>query len=68
MISSINLNDLPIKDLVFSGLIITIMSTIIANISNPLLVIIYAFRNIHSLIFSVGNTKKLGVIQVNKSN
>ena len=51
MINSINLNHLPIKDLVFSGLIIFIMSTIIANIYNPLLGIIYAFGNILSLTF-----------------
>ena len=68
MISSNNLNDLPKKDLVFSGLIIIIMSTIIPNVYNPLLGIIYKFGNILSLIFSVGHTKKLGVIQVNKSN
>ena len=51
MINSINLNHLPIKDLVVSGLIIFIMSTIIANIYNPLLGIIYAFGNILSLTF-----------------
>ena len=51
MISSLNLEDLPIKDLVFSGLIIFIMSTIIANIYNPLLGIIYAFGNIITLTF-----------------
>ena len=51
MISSINLNSLPIKDLVFTGLIIFIMSTIIANIYNPLLGIIYAFGNILTLTF-----------------
>ena len=51
MINSINLNHLPIKDLVVSGLIIFIMSTIIANIYNPLLGIIYAFCNILSLAF-----------------
>jgi len=51
MISSINLNHLPIKDLVVSGLIIFIMSTIIANIYNPLLGILYAFSNILTLTF-----------------
>ena len=51
MINSINLNDLPIKDLVLSGLIIFIMSTIIANIYNPLLGIAYAFGNIITLTF-----------------
>ena len=51
MINSINLNHLPIQDLVISGLIIFIMSTIIANIYNPLLGIIYAFGNILTLIF-----------------
>ena len=51
MISSININHLPIKDLVISGLIIFIMSTIIANIYNPLLGIIYAFGNIITLTF-----------------
>ena len=51
MISSINLNHLPIQDLVVSGLIIFIMSTIIANIYNPLFGIIYAFGNILTLTF-----------------
>ena len=51
MISSINLNNLPIKDLVVSGLIIFIVSTIIANIYNPLLGISYAFGNILTLSF-----------------
>ena len=51
MISSINLNHLPIKDLVITGLIIFIMSTIIANIYNPLLGILYAFGNILTLTF-----------------
>ena len=51
MISSINLKHLPIKDLVVSGLIIFIMSTIIANIYDPLLGIIYAFGNILTLTF-----------------
>ena len=51
MINSINLTHLPIKDLVVSGLIIFIMSTIIANIYDPLLGIIYAFGNIITLSF-----------------
>mgnify|MGYP001204794447 FL=1 len=51
MISSINLNVLPIQDLVVSGLIIFIMSTIIANIYNPLFGILYAFGNILTLTF-----------------
>ena len=51
MISSVNLKDLPIQDLVISGLIIFIMSTIIANIYDPLLGIIYAIGNIISLTF-----------------
>ena len=51
MINSINLKHLPIKDLVTSGLIIFIISTIIANIYNPLLGILYAFGNILTLTF-----------------
>ena len=51
MISSVNFNHLPIQDLVVSGLIIFIMSTIIANIYDPLLGITYAFGNILSLTF-----------------
>ena len=51
MISSINLKHLPIRDLVVSGLIIFIISTIIANIYDPLLGIIYAFGNILTLTF-----------------
>ena len=51
MINSINFNALPIKDLAVSGLIIIIMSTIIANIYNPLLGIIYLFGNILTLTF-----------------
>ena len=49
MINSVNLNHLPIQDLVVSGLIIFIMSTIIANIYDPLLGITYAFGNILTL-------------------
>ena len=51
MTSSINLNHLPIKDLVISGLIIFIMSAILSNIYNPLLGILYAFGNILTLTF-----------------
>ena len=51
MKNSIYFNHLPIQDLVFSGLIIFIISTIIANIYNPLLGIIYAFGNILTLTF-----------------
>ena len=51
MVTSINLNHLPINDLVISGLIIFIMTTIIANIYNPLLGITYAFGNILTLTF-----------------
>ena len=51
MINSVNLEHLPIKDLVVSGLIIFIISTIIANIYNPLLGILYAFGNILTLTF-----------------
>ena len=51
MINSVNFKDLPIQDLVLSGLIIFIMSTIIANIYDPLLGITYAFGNIITLTF-----------------
>ena len=51
MINSINLKHLDIQDLVVSSLIIIIMTTIIANIYNPLLGVIYAFGNILSLTF-----------------
>ncbi len=51
MLSAINLNNLPIKDLATSGIIIFIMSTIIANIYNPLLAVFYAFGNIITLTF-----------------
>ncbi len=51
MIKSVNLDQLPIQDLIISGLIIFIMSTIIANIYNPLWGIVYTFGNILSLIF-----------------
>ena len=51
MINSVNLKHLPIQDLVVSGLIIFIMSTIIANVYNPLLGTLYAFGNILTLTF-----------------
>ena len=51
MISSININHFPIQELVVSGLIILIMSTIIANVFNPFLGILYAFGNIITLTF-----------------
>ena len=51
MLDSINTEHLPIKDLLFSGLIIFIMSTIIANLYNPLLGIIYALGNIITITF-----------------
>ena len=51
MINSVNFKHLPIKDLAVSGLIIFIISTIIANIYDPLLGIIYAFGNIFTLTF-----------------
>ena len=36
MINSFDMKNLPIKDLAVSGLIIFIMSTLVANIYNPL--------------------------------
>ena len=51
MINSVNFNHLPIQDLVVSGVIILIMSTIIANIYDPLLGITYALGNIVTLTF-----------------
>ena len=51
MITSVNLNHLPIQDLVVSGLIIFIISTIIANIYDTLLGILYTFGNILTLTF-----------------
>ena len=51
MINSVDFKNLPIQDLVISGLIIFIMSTIIANIYDPLLGITYAFGNILTLSF-----------------
>ncbi len=51
MINSIDTKFLPIQDLIVSGLIIFIMSTIIANIYNPLWGFIYAFGNVLTLVF-----------------
>ena len=51
MINSIDTKFLPVKDLIVSGLIIFIISTIIANIYNPLWGFIYAFGNVLTLVF-----------------
>ena len=51
MINSVVFKHLPIQDLVVSGLIIFIMPTIIANIYDPLLAVLYAFGNILTLTF-----------------
>ena len=51
MINSIDTEHLPVKDLIITGLIIFIMSTIIANIYNPLWAFIYAFGNVLTLSF-----------------
>ena len=51
MNNSINTNDLPVKDLVITGLIIFIISTIISNLYNPLWGFIYAFGNVLTLTF-----------------
>ena len=51
MINSINTEHLPVKDLIISGLIIFIMSTIITNIYNPLWGFTYAFGNVLTLAF-----------------
>ena len=68
MISPINLNHLPIKDLVVSGLIIFIISKIIANIYDPLLGILYAFGNIFTLTFMSWLYKETWNDPVNKSD
>ena len=68
MINSVNFYHLPIKDLVVSGLIIFIMSTIIANIYDPLLGITYAFGNILTLTFLSWLYKETWSDQGNKSN
>tara|TARA_Y100000739_G_scaffold208778_1_gene198189 strand:- start:142 stop:336 length:195 start_codon:yes stop_codon:yes gene_type:complete len=51
MINSIDTEHLPIKDLIVSGLIIFVMSTIIANIYDPLWGFTYALGNVLSLVF-----------------
>ena len=51
MINSINIKDLPFKDLIISSLIIFIISTVIANLYNPLWGFIYALGNIITLVF-----------------
>ena len=51
MINIIQTKDLPIKDIIFSSLIIFIMSTIIANIYNPLWGFAFAFGNFLTLVF-----------------
>ena len=51
MINSIDTKHLPIKDLIISGLIIFIVSTIISNIYNPLWGFTYAFGNVLTLVF-----------------
>ena len=51
MFKSINTAHISIRDLIFSGLIIFIISTIIANIYNPLWGIIYCLGNILILTF-----------------
>ena len=51
MINSISTVHLPVKDLIISGLIIFIISTIIANIYNPLWGFTYAFSNVLTLVF-----------------
>ena len=51
MNNSIITENLPIKDLLVSGLIIFIMSTILSNIFDPLWGIAYAFGNILTLPF-----------------
>ena len=51
MINSIDTEHLPVKDLIISGLIIFIVSTLIANIYNPLWGFTYAFSNVLTLVF-----------------
>ena len=51
MIKSINTKDLPFKDISIAGLIIFIISTIVANLYNPLWGSFYAFGNILTLVF-----------------
>ena len=51
MINSINTKNLPVKDLGIAGLIIFIISTIIANLYNPLWGFFYAISNVLTLVF-----------------
>jgi len=51
MVNSINYKNLPTRDLLYTALIIFVMSTIISNIYNPLWGVIYAFGNIITLAF-----------------
>ena len=51
MINSINTKDLPVKDLAVSFLIIFTISTIIANLYNPLWGFAYAFSNFLTIVF-----------------
>ena len=51
MINLINSENLPIKDLAVSGLIIFIMSTILANVYNPLWGFFYIFGNVITITF-----------------
>ena len=46
-----NTKDLPVKDILISGVIIFVISTLIANIYDPLLGVTYAFGNILTLTF-----------------
>ena len=46
-----NTKDLPIKDIAITGFIVFAISTIIANIYNPLWGVAYIFGNILTLIF-----------------
>ena len=51
MIKSINTKDLPVKDLSIAGLIILVLSIIVANLYNPMWGFLYAFGNILTLVF-----------------
>ena len=51
MINSINTENLPIKDLTLAGIIIFLISIIIANLYNPLWALLYIFGNIITLTF-----------------
>ena len=51
MIIQIDNKKIPVKDLIISGLIILIMSTLLANIYNILWGFTYAFCNILTLTF-----------------